>query len=150
MAFSAIYKVPEHHAFGFEYGREGFGRVYQDRVAATPLQLDESLIQLYVPPESMLKRDVQENRMLDMFGAVWKLSLPEYGMFGIVYPYMRSFVGATRLGPLGKVRVGLEMYPSNFSMLNVGLEGGVLRSSVEDMAYYTSKLNVTFGVAIGF
>ncbi|MBN1449038.1 MAG: hypothetical protein JXA28_13995, partial [Bacteroidetes bacterium] len=98
MAFSAVYKVTDHHAFGFEYGREAFGRVYQDRVPATTLQLDESLVQLYVPPESMLMRDVQENRMLDLFGAVWKLSLPEYGIFGIVYPYMRSFVGATRLG----------------------------------------------------
>jgi len=145
-----VYKVTSRHAFGFEYGREAFGRVYQDRAPNTTASVDETLVQLFDPPEPMMMREVRENRMLDLFGAVWKLSLPEYGMFGFVYPYMRSFVGATRLGPLGKVRIGLEMYPSNFSMLNVGLEGGVLRSSVAEKACYTSKLNLTFGVAIGF
>jgi len=150
MALSAVYKVTEHHAFGFEYGREGFGRSYQDYDPAATRYTDASVQELFDPPETMMMREVRENRMLDLFGAVWKLSLPEYGMFGVVYPYMRSFVGATRLGPLGKVRIGLEMFPSNFSMLNVGIEGGLLRYSVEDMAYYTSKLNFTFGVAIGF
>lgn len=150
MALSVVYKVTEHHAFGFEYGREGFGRSFQDYEPVSTVQLDASIQELFDPPETMRMREVRESRMLDLFGAVWKLSLPEYGMFGVVYPYMRSFVGATRLGPLGKVRIGLEMFPSNFSMLNVGIEGGLLRYSVEDMAYYTSKLNFTFGVAIGF
>ena len=150
MALSVVYKVTEHHAFGFEYGREGFGRSFQDYEPVPVVHLEASMQEFFEPPETMRMHEVRESRMLDLFGAVWKLSLPEYGMFGVVYPYMRSFVGATRLGPLGKVRIGLEMFPSNFSMLNVGIEGGLLRYSVEDMAYYTSKLNFTFGVAIGF
>jgi hypothetical protein len=35
-------------------------------------------------------------------------------------------------------------------MLNIGVEGGMLRYTVDDMSYYTAKLNFTFGVAIGF
>ena len=152
MAISAIYKTTEHHAFGFEYGRESFGREFQRTVSGQDATLahDPSMVQIYRPPAEWLNRPPRENRMLDVFGAVWKLSLPEYGMFNLVYPYLRTFVGATKLGPLGKVRAGIEMYPSNFSMLNVGVEGGMLRYSVDAQAYYTAKLNFTFGVAIGF
>ncbi len=150
MAISAVYKVTDHHAFGFEYGRENFGREYVTAGAPTFAPLDASMQELYTPPSPAMAETVRENRMLDVFGAVWKLSLPEYGMFRFAYPYMRTFVGASLLGPISKVRVGVEMYPSNFSMLNVGLEGGVLRYSVDDATYYTSKLNFTFGVAIGF
>jgi hypothetical protein len=150
MAISAVYKVTEHHAFGFEYGRENFGREFI--TAGTPAfaPLDPSMQELYTPPSPAMAETVRENRMLDVFGAVWKLSMPEYGMFRFVYPYMRTFVGASLVGPISKVRVGLEMYPSNFSMLNVGLEGGLLRYSVDEATYYTSKLNFTVGVAIGF
>lgn len=152
MAISAVYKTTEHHAFGFEYGRESFGREFQRSIEeqGTTLDVDPSMAQIYRPPVAWLNGPQRENRMLDVFGAVWQLSLPEYGMFDLVYPYLRSFVGATKLGPLGKVRAGLEMYPSNFSMLNVGVEGGMLRYTVDDQTYYTAKLNFTFGVAIGF
>lgn len=152
MAISVIYKTTEHHAFGFEYGRESFGREFQrtDVSSSSTLTFDPSYEQVYEPPPQWVAGPQRENRMLDLFGAVWKLSLPEYGLFDIVYPYMRSFVGATKLGPLGKVRAGLEMYPSNYSALNVGVEGGMLRYTVDGMAYYSTRLNFTFGVAIGF
>lgn len=150
MAISAVYKVTDHHAFGFEYGRENFGREYIGTAAPTLGPVDISMQELYTPPTPAMTETMRENRMLDVVGAVWKLSLPEYGMFHIVYPYMRTLVGASLLGPVSKVRVGLEMYPSNFSMLNIGVEGGVLRYTVDEATYYSSKLNVTVGVAIGF
>ncbi|MBR9978271.1 MAG: hypothetical protein KFH87_09300 [Bacteroidetes bacterium] len=152
MAISVIYKTTEHHAFGFEYGRESFGREFQrtDVSSQSSLTFDPSYEQVYEPPPQWVAGPQREHRMLDLFGAVWKLSLPEYGVFDIVYPYMRSFVGATKLGPLGKVRAGLEMYPSNYSALNIGVEGGMLRYTVDGMVYYTTRLNFTFGVAIGF
>lgn len=152
MAISVVYKTTEHHAFGFEYGRENFGREFQRSEASQPMLLstDPSSAQIYRPPSQWVAGPQRENRMLDLFGAVWKLSLPEYGLFDLVYPYFRTFIGATKLGPLGKVRAGLEMYPSNYSMLNIGIEGGMLRYTVDDMSYYTAKLNFTFGVAIGF
>jgi hypothetical protein len=152
MAISVVHKANEHHAFGFEYGRENFGREFQrsDVALTAPLGVDQTFEQIYTPPTHRITAPQQENRMLDLFGVVWKLSLPEYGLYNVVYPYIRTFFGATKLGPLGKVRAGLEMYPSNFSMLNVGIEGGMLRYTVDDLSYYTAKLNFTFGVAIGF
>ncbi len=152
MALSVVHKANEHHAFGFEYGRENFGREFQrsETAQAAPLVVDQSVLQIFTPPAQLLNGQQRENRMLDLFGAVWKLSLPEYGIYDVLYPYLRAFVGATKLGPLGKLRAGLEMYPSNFSSLNVGVEGGMLRYTVDDLSYYTTKLNFTFGVAIGF
>ncbi len=151
MALNIVYKATDHHAFGFEYGREDFGQVYDRTMLVQQYRVpDPNLVQVgSIPPPSTVS-EYRENRMLDVFGAVWKLSLPEYGILGSVYPYMRTFVGATKQGPLGKVRIGLEMYPSNFSMFNVGIEGGMLRYSVEQSAYYSAKLNYSFGVAVGF
>lgn len=148
MAISAVYKVTDHHAFGFEYGREAFGREYV--TAGVQPDIDVSMQEMYTPPSPSMAKQVRENKMVDVVGAVWKLSMPEYGMFRFVFPYMRTFVGASLLGPVSKVRVGLEMFPSNYSMLNVGVEGGLLRYSVDESTYYTSKLNFTVGVAIGF
>jgi hypothetical protein len=151
MALSAVYKATEHHAFGFEYGREDFGQEYSRMIPVRRFQTDDpNLMQVGVPTETASMAEFQERRMLDVFGAVWKLSLPEYGMFSMIYPYMRTFVGATKQGPLGKVRIGVEMYPSNFSMFNIGVEGGLLRYSVENSSYYSAKLNYSFGVALGF
>lgn len=151
MALNVVYKSTDHHAFGFEYGREDFGQKYDRMVPVQQFRSqDPNLVQIGVPDETSTMAEFQERRMLDVFGAVWKLSLPEYGILGMVYPYMRTFVGATKQGPLGKVRVGLEMYPSNFSMFNVGIEGGMLRYSVEQTSYYSAKLNYSFGVALGF
>lgn len=151
MALSAVYKATEHHAFGFEYGREDFGQEFSRMIPVRRFPTDDpNVLQVGVPAETATMAEFQERRMLDVFGAVWKLSLPEYGMFGMIYPYMRTFVGATKQGPLGKVRIGVEMYPSNFSMFNVGIEGGMLRYSVEQTSYYSAKLNYSFGVALGF
>ncbi|MDX9757634.1 MAG: hypothetical protein RBU27_00595 [Bacteroidota bacterium] len=153
MAISVVSKTTEHHAFGLEYGRENFGREFH-RSAEPQVPLlsfaDPSSAEVYRPPAQAVAGPQRENRMLDVVGAVWKLSLPEYGMFDLVYPYLRTLVGATKLGPVGKVRAGLEMYPSNYSMLNVGIEGGMLRYMVDDIPYYTAKLNFTFGVALAF
>ena len=153
MAISVISKTTEHHAFGLEYGRENFGREFLRGDGTQVPQLtfaDPSSAEVYRPPAQTVLGPQRENRMLDVVGAVWKLSLPEYGMFDLVYPYLRTLVGATKLGPVGKVRAGLEMYPSNYSMLNVGIEGGMLRYMVDDIPYYTAKLNFTFGVALAF
>jgi hypothetical protein len=151
MALSAVYKATEHHAFGFEYGREDFGQEYSRMIPVRRFPTDDpNLLQVGAPSETATMAEFQERRMLDVFGAVWKLSLPEYGMFSMIYPYMRTFVGATKQGPLGKVRVGVEMYPSNFSMFNIGVEGGMLRYSVEQTSYYSAKLNYSFGVALAF
>ena len=43
-----------------------------------------------------------------------------------------------------------ELVVERAGVLNIGIEGGMLRYTVDDMSYYTTKLNFTFGVAIGF
>ena len=150
MAISAVYKVSDLHAFGLEYGRETFGQEFQMMNPATSLAEKEPIRVVYDPPVPWIPSVVQRNKMLDWYGAVWKLSLPDLGILHFVYPYTRTVLGATKLGPLAKVRFGLEMYPTNYSMFNLGLEGTMLNYVVEGSWYKTYKLGVTFGVAVGF
>jgi hypothetical protein len=150
MAISAIVKVSDMHAFGLEYGRETFGQEYQSMTAQQSLAAGEPIRIVYDPPAPWIPAVVQRNKMLDWYGAVWRLSFPKLGILDFVYPYTRTFIGGTKQGPLAKFRFGIEMYPSNYSMFNLGLEGTLLNYIVEGSWHKTYKLGATFGVAIGF
>ena len=150
MGISALYKISDHHAFGFEYGRESYGQEYKSFAMANRDVDPTNTERIYDPPVPWMAAEFRENRMLDVIGAVWKLSLPEYGMFNFIYPYSRTFLGATTQGPVGRLQLGLEMFPSNYSMLNLGVEFGALHYYVEQVSYNSTKISFTFGVAIGF
>ncbi|MBL0176145.1 MAG: hypothetical protein IPP94_12900 [Ignavibacteria bacterium] len=150
MAISAVYKISDMHAFGLEYGRETFGQEYQSMMFFENRDPGEPIRIVYSPPAPWIAAIVQRNKMLDWYGAVWKLSFPKFGIVDFVYPYARTVIGGTRQGPLAKFRFGLEMYPTNYSMFNLGLEGSVLQYIVEGSWHRTYKLGATFGVAIGF
>lgn len=150
MAISAVVKVSDMHAFGLEYGRETFGQEYQSMNARQSVAAGEPVRIVYDPPAPWIPAVVQRNQMLDWYGAVWRLSFPKLGILDFVYPYTRTFIGGTKQGPLAKFRFGIEMYPSNYSMFNFGLEGTLLNYIVEGSWHKTYKLGATFGVAIGF
>ena len=150
MAISAVVKVSDMHAFGLEYGRETFGQEYQTMTAHESVAAGEPIRIVYDPPAPWIPAVVQRNKMLDWYGAVWRLSFPKLGILDFVYPYTRTVIGGTRQGPLAKFRFGIEMYPSNYSMFNFGLEGSLLNYIVEGTWHKTYKLGATFGVAIGF
>ncbi len=150
MAISAVYKISENHAFGVEYGRETFGQEYESMVFLDNAPTEDPIRLVYSPPAPWIAGVVQRNKMLDWYGLVWKVSLPEFGILNFVFPYARALAGATELGPLLKLRTGLEMYPTNYSMFNLGLEGTMLHYSVDGAWNNTWKLGVTFGLAVGF
>jgi len=150
IAFSAEYKVSDYHALGIEYGRETFGQEFSSQENIATEETRFTVVQTSTPVYSGLPGSYRQNKLLGWYGIVWKLSFPEFGFMNMVFPYARTFVGATGDGPLGKMRLGFEFYPTSFSMMNIGVEGSILRYKVDKVWYQTNKLGVTFGVAIGF
>lgn len=147
MAVSAVYALGTHHALGVEYGRESFGQVYASAEQRTPPSPSVRSIANVSAP--WLPVVYNENRMLDWVGAVWKLSFADMALFDAVFPYARTVVGATKDGPLGKFRIGLEYAPWRHALFNAGFEGSLLRYSVEGAWYQTTKTGVTVGLAVG-
>lgn len=148
MAVSAVYAVGMHHALGVEYGRESFGQVYASNEQRTPPSPSVRSIANVSAP--WLPVVYNENRVLDWVGAVWKLSFADMALFDAVFPYARTVVGATKDGPLGKFRIGLEYAPWRHALFNAGFEGSLLRYSVQGAWYQTTKTGVTVGLAVGF
>ncbi len=150
VAFSIVYKLSDYHALGVEYGREAFGQEFasinppQDETTDYNIKRVAPQVQPWIP--GIYRRNV----MLDWVGLVWKASFPDLGFLNFVYPYGRTVLGGTQEGLLGKMRIGFEIFPTHFSMLNVGVEGTLLKYQIEDVWYQTNKLGWTAGVAIGF
>jgi hypothetical protein len=146
MAISGLYKLSEKHALGFSYGREPIPRVYvrMDAVAKTGTST--------TGPEDPVKEAVEHRdfNMLDWGGVAWKMSHTNISLLNTFYPYTQMFAGATKYGPLGRAMVGLEMYPSNNSMINVGIEFSSLTYQVENNWYSTNAIGASFGIAISF
>ncbi len=148
LAISAVYAVSTQHAVGVEYGRESFGQVYTSTDVRTPSSPSvRGIVNTSAP---WLPVVYNENRTLDWVGAVWKLSFADMALFDAVFPYARTVLGATKDGPLGKFRMGLEYTPWPYTLVNAGVEGTLLRYTVEGAWYQTTKLGVTIGLAVGF
>ena len=150
IAFSIAYKLDEKNALGFEYGRETFGQKYISYETVTDPLVDIVIGSPNEVTAPWMPKTYTRNMMLDWFGAVWQVSFKQFEMFSMMYPYMRSFVGVTKQGPIGKLRMGVEIAPTSYSMFNVGVEGTFLRYEVDKMWYHTSKFGITLGLAIGF
>jgi hypothetical protein len=150
IAFSVAYKVDERNAIGLEYGRETFGQEYTSFETETDPLVDVVIRSQNELTAPWMTKTYTRNMLLDWVGATWKVSFKQFEMLSIVYPYMRAFLGATRQGPIGKMRIGLEIAPTKFTMFNIGLEGSFLRYEVDQMWNKTTKLGITFGLAAGF
>jgi hypothetical protein len=149
LAFSVLYRIDRHHAVGLEYGRESFGQEFYSNE-----RIDEPLVDLVTRADfdklqPWMPALYQRNAMLDWCGAVWRVNLPEASLFSIIQPYTHAFLGGTRSGPLGKARIGIQIAPTRYSMLNLGLEGTWLRYRYEGVWYSTKKIGFTCGLAIG-
>jgi hypothetical protein len=150
LAFGIAYKIDDKNAIGLEYGRETFGQEYTsyESVNNDPLIVRQANSSSFDAP--WLPKTYIRNMLLDWVGASWKVSFRQFELWSFIYPYMRTFVGATKQGPLGKMRLGFEIAPTRYTMFNLGVEGTFLRYQVDQVSNRTTKLGVTLGITAGF
>ena len=150
IAFSLSYKIDDRNAIGIEYGRETFGQEYSSYEMETDPLVDIVIKSPNEVTAPWMPKTYTRNMLLDWFGASWKVSFKQFEMLSMIYPYVRTLVGTTKQGPIGKMRIGLEIAPTKYTMFNIGFEGSFLRYEVDKMWNRTTKFGITAGLVAGF
>lgn len=72
------------------------------------------------------------------------------GLFGAV-PFGKLFLGATELGPMGKLSAGLQWKSDNWGLgAFLGVEGSMMAYQNQNRWYSSEKLGITYGLTIQF
>ncbi len=129
-SITGLYKVDQHHAFGFEIGRQQFSQDF------TYLSGGRKIHQL-------------QNPDLLWYGVTYRLLLPEFSFANYVMPYARVFGGGTVAGPLVRGQAGMQ-YRAGDVAVSVGLEGAYLFYNVQNTLYASGKYGLTVGLNYNF
>jgi hypothetical protein len=131
IGFGASYNVSDFHAFGLEAGREAYPQVFTKVLYGD-------------------KTEVDQNPTYFWYGATYKLSLSEFFVPKIFYPYAQIFGGATTVGPLARAMVGLQYRPDKRVTFNLGAEASILYYNFQGTLYDSRKYGLTYGVSINY
>ncbi len=125
------YNLSDFHAFGLEAGREAY-----------PQEFDQNLYGEI--------RNVKQNYSYFWYGATYKLSLSEFFVPKVFYPYAQIFGGATTVGPLARAIVGFQYRPDKRVSFHLGAEASILYYSFQGTMYDSRKYGLTYGVSINY
>ncbi len=67
-----------------------------------------------------------------------------------VWPFVDVAVGATRIGPVGKLTLGAALQLSNHFAVRLGVENSALVYQVYERIFATHKLSLTYGLSVKF
>jgi len=131
MALGADYHIGKGHSFGFEVGQENFPQEFTRTLWGEDLKY-------------------KQNPLLLWYGASYKYSMHNIFIPEILYPYIQVFGGATTVGPIGRVQIGLNYKPDSKVTLNLGVEALSLWYNVQGTVYDSKKLGLTYGLSINY
>ena len=123
---SAWYQPDMHQSFGIEVGQES--------------------LQMYIAEGSAQERTRNPN--LWWVGAGYRYALEPIEVLGGVQPFAQGFLGATRLGPMGKLMLGGSIRPDRRVSFSLGLEGSMLMYQLYGQWLTTEKLGMTYAVSL--
>jgi hypothetical protein len=82
-------------------------------------------------------------------GAAYRYTLSPLGSSGFA-PFGQIFLGGTSFGPLGRATAGLQYSPSGPLSFILGVEGMAMAYQFNSSWFTSSKLGLTYGVAVRF
>jgi hypothetical protein len=127
-AASIRYAIDRNHSVGIEFGAEEYFQQYLNVV------------------EGSLYR-VSQNPLLTWAGIAYRFNaLPE----STFSPFGQITLGATRMGWLGRLMLGLTYAPESRVRFMLGAEGSALLYNHQNLWYASPKVGITYGVSIAF
>ncbi len=127
---TGYYNLDENHSLGISFGREAFGQEFLEHRDGKPYM-------------------IRQNPMLWWYGLAYKYE-PDINIFGFIRPYGSMFLGHGTVGPLGRIGLGIILYPDSPVSLLAGFEGSVLAYPVENTFYFTKKAGLNFGIGLNY
>ncbi len=125
-----LYQLSDNHAVGLEMGSEVFPMSFQGNVNGQVIQYQQQ-------PQSMWA------------GAAYRYTLSQLGSSGFA-PFGQVLLGGTSFGPLGRVTAGFQYSPAGPLSFMLGVEGTAMAYQFNSAWFSSSKLGLTYGVAVRF
>lgn len=125
-----LYQLSDNHAVGVEMGSEVFPMSFQGNVNGQVIQYQQQ-------PQSMWA------------GAAYRYTLSPLGSSGFS-PFGQVLLGGTSFGPLGRVTAGFQYSPAGPLSFMLGVEGTAMAYQFNSAWFTSSKLGLTYGVAVRF
>lgn len=125
-----LYQLSDNHAVGVEMGSEVFPMSFQGNINGQTIRYQQQ-------PQSMWA------------GAAYRYTLSPLGSSGFA-PFGQVFLGGTSFGPLGRLTAGLQYSPSGPLSFILGVEGMAMAYEFNSAWFTSSKLGLTYGVAVRF
>ncbi len=129
-AVSALYILSDEHAAGIEFGREAFAQRFTQTLRGE-------------------RATILQNPTL-WWGAASYRYTPEALRWESLIPFTQLALGATPVGPFGRLKCGVHWIPESHVVFSSGVEGSALMYPVEGTLYTTTKVGVFYGIGIRF
>lgn len=123
-----LYQLSDNHAVGLEMGSEIFPMSFQGNVNGQVIQYQQQ-------PQSMWA------------GAAYRYTLSQLGSSGFA-PFGQVLLGGTSFGPLGRFTAGFQYSPVGPISFMLGVEGTAMAYQFNSAWFTSSKLGLTYGVAV--
>lgn len=125
-----LYQLSDNHAVGVEMGSEVFPMSFQGTVNGQTIRYQQQ-------PQSMWA------------GASYRYTLSQLGSSGFS-PFGQILLGGTSYGPLGRLSAGIQYAPAGALSFMLGVEGTAMAYQFNSAWFSSSKLGLTYGVALRF
>lgn len=129
-ALTMSYSLSAEHSIGIEVGQE-------NQFQRFTTNIDDRLV------------NIEQNYLAWWVGVAYQYS-PQTEWFGIVHPFLRGSIGATKIGPIGRAITGIELPLMQRMSLMAGCEGMAGLSWQKGNAIGTMKLGFCTGISIRF
>jgi len=131
LGLAMIYKLSDHHSVGVEFGSEVFPQVFNGT------RQNGQIVQYEQQPSSM-----------------WAAAVYRYSFDGIgatsFRPMLQASFGGTKYGPLGRAMLGMSYSPVGPLSFILGIEGATMAYQYQQNWFTSSKIGLTYGMAVRF
>ncbi len=125
-----LYQLSERHAVGLEFGNEAFAMSFEGTRNGQTILYEQQPLSMWA-------------------GITYRHTFPSFGASGFA-PFGQALIGGSKFGPLGRLTAGITYAPAGPLSFIFGLEGSTMAYQFQDSWYATSKIGLTYGVAVRF
>ncbi len=130
LSVGLLYQLSEQSAVGVEFGNEAFAMSFEGQRNGQTILYEQQPLSMWA-------------------GVTYRHTFPALGNSGFS-PFGQVLVGGSKFGPLGRLSAGMIYSPAGPLSFIFGLEGSTMAYQFENAWYGSSKIGLTYGVAIRF
>ncbi|MCX6141300.1 MAG: hypothetical protein NTX15_10825 [Candidatus Kapabacteria bacterium] len=125
-----LYQLSDRNAVGVEFGNESFAMSFEGTRNGQSIHYEQQPLSTWA-------------------GVTYRHTLPTIGKTAFA-PFGQVLLGGTKFGPLGRLSAGITYAPAGPLSFIFALEGSTMAYQFQNAWFGTSKIGLTYGVAVRF